>query len=844
MDISLYIESIKSLGIDIYQKIASIYEDVLSTASLAISKEDSAVWATLVTDIITIASALGALALPLSLNVIETTRTRYKSPSLLKITSSLSGTDAKSLNQFLFIALAASLIAKLLMSLKLFELISLVPYLCFLTIWFCYVGRQVYRHLNFTYRLMSDIMFVHSSVIGILEKHASVFIFSSEGKSHISKIKMAAKDFFSEEIIIQDVINALVEIETYLLCTDQGKVDLDPRIKEIGYRAVHKIDDDRAHEFIRAFLSSLPPVMAAVETSREVDVYQAIAGFYLAVAMRAILSREEHQVQINVIERIARFKEEKIPMYGRYCRNGRLFHSFANIPKVSEKTYKSLAKHFSLLIDNSAREQPENIPELLDNVRSIIQFKDNYSKGAWGIPEKVNELWGYPAIIEIDKYINAACSSDIPENEFDKKINDEYLPNIIAYLEEKVTDKSIAKIKIKEVVDSFAEYRTSVALNKFSREIESDTLRVLAEILFTSPEIFIKCRELRNPAGSQAYNVGHSPVPTSLGECISSFISIVNFPVFRTFRYDTLEYKIVDAIGALIVYELWKTFVLEAKEGNIEQIPSKPEIPNFSIGEMKSAFERISSLRNSIPKVLDNTGFVGYLRVLPDQLLKLQNLGSSFCDLLSGALKDKIASQIASQSLDEGSLERFKLEFCQSVHSTIKRLDLFKRVSLGKVSPIATNITLARESFLEGTNVHHIFDTFGSNLAHRVYYHLSTQIISKNDFTISSKLAWPLHTKEWIIFSSRALEYLKGFGFSTRGHEFIWPCGKIKTRYTQFDCDSDGYYVVLPSDTLIGADYTCHENGLPVQINFTDDRENSSVHIKVEFFVEARQSSK
>ncbi|WP_338507996.1 hypothetical protein [Pseudomonas poae] len=105
MGLSEFNSSISQFCTEIYKAFNNLKDPIMTAAQAAITDEKSSIWATLITDIITVAAALGALALPISLNVIETTRTRYRSPSLLKITSSLSGVDAKRLNQHLFMVL-------------------------------------------------------------------------------------------------------------------------------------------------------------------------------------------------------------------------------------------------------------------------------------------------------------------------------------------------------------------------------------------------------------------------------------------------------------------------------------------------------------------------------------------------------------------------------------------------------------------------------------------------------------------------------------------------------------------------------------------------------------------
>lgn len=537
MDLSEFTASISQFGAEIYQAFNNLKGSIMTAAQAAILDENSAIWASLVTDIITIAAALGALALPISLNVIETTRTRYRSPSLLKITSSLSGVNTKILSLQLFVVLGGCLVAKLLISIRAFDLISLVPYLCGLTVGFSIVLRQVYRHLKFTYTFMSNIELIHERIYQNINKYTTrSFLLYDDGRGKFARSLLRIKSLLSSRVKIQDNIAAFMELESYLLCAYPIRTDLDSRIRTISYKAFNNLESHDANEFARHLLASLPSVLATVEVSREVDVYQSIAGFYLHIAMTAILAKEEYRSQLGVIERIARFREDKLPLYGRFCRNGRLFMSFANKTRSGNEAYTYLQAHFNLLVETSVREQPENIPEILRNVRHVIQFRSNYRKGTWDLPRRVAELWGYLPMAEFNKDVGDTYAGRLAIEELDEKIEKKYKPEMQAYIEGKIADKIVVREKLDAIDAALEECWHGIALNNFSSEIETETLRILATLLSTHPEIFVECRELRNPAGSHSFNVGHSPVPTSLSECVAAFLSGKNFSGFYTAR--------------------------------------------------------------------------------------------------------------------------------------------------------------------------------------------------------------------------------------------------------------------------------------------------------------------
>ncbi|TVT81971.1 hypothetical protein [Pseudomonas sp. H3(2019)] len=838
MEFSALIHTMTELYTKIAQSALTLRTSIIASADSAISDEKSAIWATLITDIITIAAALGALALPISLNVIEATRTRYRSPSLLKITPTLSGTDTKKLNRALFLALASSLTAKLLISIHAFNLISLTPYLCLLTAWFGFVMYKVYKHLKFTYTFMSNIETIHNKIYLTISKHAnSTFMKKPNKQGFTSSLLFKVKAWFSSPANIQDHITALIELESHLLCTEPTKFDLDKRIRAISYEAIDKLYDNNANEFTRQLLASLPAVMAAVETAREADVYQRIAGYYLSLTMTAILAKEEYLPQLGVIERIARFREDKLPSYGRFCRNGRLFSSFAHKEKSEREVYKQLQQHFSLLIWTSVHEQPENVPELLDNVRQIIQYKGNYNKGGWELPERIAELWGYSSLPEFDHDITEVHAGRMLREELEKKIESKYQPGMKAHLEKNVFPPKILKDEFKNLDIAITELWKGIDLNSFSREIEIETLRALSSLLTRNPEIFIECRELRNPAGARAFNVGHSPVPTSLAECIGVFVSANNFSEFYRSLNEIQEYKIVDAIGALIVYELWNLYILRATGTTIKSEISIPTLPTCHIGELKAANQRVPLLKTALLKILANSRFTDRLGILPEQISTLRDYACQLCELLSKALTDKTKTELATQKLDPASLDRFKTEVTKKLAKSVSTYPLFRRLTIAPVNPITSNIDLPREAFLAKTGTHYIFDIYGPNLAQEVHNWLNLQILLHNKHTKDAENTLPTRNADWIICSSQALSKLEAAGFTTSGRNIIWPDGTGNMRFYEVNCEGTGYYLVLPGESLLIVDYTHMDSGLPISISHSDDGEK--VRFTINYYVDA-----
>jgi hypothetical protein len=125
-------------------------------------------WASILTDVIAVSAALGALALPISLNVIEATRSRYKSPSLLMIYHRISNVDPQKLNRSLFAFLSFALLFKMVFLSNYVPHQYLIPPLLAALLIFSTVISDLYQHLHFTYKLMSDISKIKDELISAI----------------------------------------------------------------------------------------------------------------------------------------------------------------------------------------------------------------------------------------------------------------------------------------------------------------------------------------------------------------------------------------------------------------------------------------------------------------------------------------------------------------------------------------------------------------------------------------------------------------------------------------------------------------------------------------------------
>ncbi|MBF8668309.1 hypothetical protein IR012_00875 [Pseudomonas putida] len=815
------------------EKLHALMSFIAPSFETAIDQEKSAIWATLITDIITVAAALGALALPMSLNVIEATRSRYKSPSVLKLGSTLSNTDPKSLNKHLFIALFMALTAKILLSARVLETATLAPLLTILALYFCVIIIKVYNHLKFTYIFISNINSIHTKTLALIEKYSSLTFLAKPSRFKIInwlRIHRAAK------MPIQNIIPSFVELDTYFICTNTEQSDINRRLTDLSYKALDALENENAVTFMRHLLDSFPPLLSSVENSREVDIYQTVSGLYLYLIMNAILRNESFASHIHVIERIARFKEGQLPAEGRFCRNGRLFLHFAHKAKDQASPFPHLLRHFKVLISSATREQPENIPTILSNIGNVIQFKGNYQKGAWDLPSEVPELWRYPAMIELNRLFEDAYKEKGDLGELKKTYETDHKNKIIRFIEDAIQDNTLLVEKLATLDNAINRCWEGIELNRFASDIEAETLRTLAHLLIKEPELFVDCRELSNPAGARAINVGHSPIPSSIGACISSFLNPSYFDYRIFWHSDLQDYKVVDAIGALIVYELWRDYIIQKPGSNILPPISCPALPDRTLGEFKSASTRIPLLEDSLLKALDNSRLSAKLQLLPEQRETLRKLALELHEKTKTAIEAKVKNILTTQKLNNKYLDDFISGYKDELRKCINNYPLFNNIKLANVEPIVINLNLPREAFLAGGDTHYILDNSASPIVRDINIRLCSKILSSNPNTLSSSTTLPTRDTAWIICSEAALDDFKNQGFEITGRHLTWPNGAHKCSYFKAYCKTNSFYPVRADESLVRVSYFGSDSELPIKISVEDNKEH--VTFRIEHFID------
>lgn len=117
------------------------------------------------------------------------------------------------------------------------------------------------------------------------------------------------------------LIAAMMELETYDICSDSSKRSIDDRIRSLLSLNLKALPDENSQIFLHEALAAFPRMMSEVETQREVDVYQAVAGVYLYLLPMALLKDDSFSNHLGEALRVSRFRE----------RNCRPLHSFVGM---------------------------------------------------------------------------------------------------------------------------------------------------------------------------------------------------------------------------------------------------------------------------------------------------------------------------------------------------------------------------------------------------------------------------------------------------------------------------------------------------------------------------------
>lgn len=798
--------------------IKSSYMAISSASGLFLSKSlktESTDWATLLTDIIAVSAALGALALPLSLSVIEATRSRYKSPTLLSIYTEVSKTSPQKINRLLFGTLVFTLFLKLAVFSNAVEFEYLLPFIFGLVVFFSVTISELYTHLSFTYRLMSDVNSIRDDLLARLEKSLPDVMVESTGAVENKKLKKKKKlaEYNSQ------VVAALLELETYDICSTPSKRGLEGKLKAILFRQLHNLPASKSEVFMQDALGAFPRMMAEVETSRELDVYQTVSGLYLYLLPNAVMASNTFAHHLNEAVRISRFREHSLPPYGQFCRNGRIFLNCI-IKKPNRDAYALLLEHFRSLLWNALHTNPENIPQILNNADNLLLGTGYDDDPSYSLHYSINALWTYERSQELTRTIKSCIDRKITIEALEQKLTGDFKPSIIEFLSKGSTslDTASAEEKISNGIDDII---TSITLREISAAIEIETLQTLGLLLEKNPDLIIKCRERKNPAGAVGFNIGRPLVPSSLNACVNAFIYEKNFTQNISIN-DLLEFKIVDAIGVLAVYELWKDFVFSTSTRGPDEYLSSLVIPNCTIRELKSAYDRIEVLEKSFEKILSNKMIAEKLSLLEAHQKKLSKLAKKLCQTLREKISAATISKVRNDPLDSEALNRFRSELVDEWRRS-PALIFLKHIRLAKCKSFTFTMMRPRQSFLADTGIHYMFNHIGQPLLNDYLGHLLLRLLKSKGLMPSVVDPSPFGTV--IILTRKALSDLIGSGYEQLNVGLNWPGRKHKMPLYIIESQESLYYQVYNGQRIFDVDYSKSTDGLPITIEHKDNKE-------------------
>jgi len=784
---------------------------------------ESTDWATLLTDIIAISAALGALALPISLSVIEATRSRYKSPTLLSIYTEISKTDPQKINRLLFGTLTFSLILKLTIFSKIIDFSYLLPLIFVLVIFFSVTILKLYRHLRFTYLLMSNINNIRDDLLKRIENSIPDVPAEPNDTAKNKKPKRKRKlEKYSPEVTA-----ALMEIETYDICSTPSKRDIEKRLRNILYIQSSNVSDPRSEAFMQDILGAFPRMMAETETSREIDIYQSISGLYLYLISKTVIASSKFSHHLDEAIRISRFREQSLPPYGQFCGNGHIFLSCFFIKKPRRDSYAKLFDHFKKLLWNAQHKTPENIPSILSGADNLLLGTGYDEDPSYIFHYNIDGLWEYKKGRDITNLIKSCVNRKITIEELEHKLLTEIKPAIHEFTTQRTPNIDIEKLE-KDITDTIDTIVTSIASKEISDAIEIETLQTLGQLLEKNPDVIIKCRESKNPAGAKSFNIGRPIVPSSLSACINALIQEKHFMLNFSIE-ETLEFKIVDAIGVLIVYELWKDFIFSTPIRKQDEYINSLRIPDCSIRESKSAHNRVEILEKSFEKILSNRIVSEKLNLLEEQKEFLRSLTKMLCEALKEKTSQTTQNKIRNNPLDPEQLDRYRSEIVNGWKDS-QALLLFKQVRLCKCKSFTFKLNSPRESFLADTNVHYEFNGIGRNLLETYVANLVNRLMQRKGLDPSTSSPSP--SGSMILLSRTALKKLEKDGYTYENGKLIWPSKKHEVPFYHINSKTSLYYNVCKDEKILDVNFGDNTEGYPMTIGHNDNNE-----IEIETFI-------
>jgi len=403
----------------------------------------------------------------------------------------------------------------------------------------------------------------------------------------------------------------------------------------------------------------------------------------------------------------------------------------------------------------------------------------------------------------------------------ERKLLDDFKPEIVGFVKERLPSADVESIE-EDIKGAIDEVVTSIASREISAAIEIETLQTLGLLLEKNPELIIKCREKKNPAGATGFNVGRPLVPSSLNACINALVYESNFT--RNFSVEELlEFKVVDAIGVLIVYELWKDFVFNTPAATIDKYVGGQVVPNCTIRELKSAYDRIEVLEKSFRKILSNKIIAEKLALLDAQKSTLSDLASKLCETLREKISGATRVKIRKDPLDIEALDRFRAEFVED-WSKSPALLLLRRVRLAECMPFTFVISRSRESLLADTGTHYVFNGIGRNLLEQYIDSLVFSLLQKKGH--SPSVACPSPFGVMMLLTRKALKKLTGSGYTSDGESLIWPGQIHQMSLYIIDSAESFYYQVYKEQSIFDVEYSGSTEGYPITVSHQDDNED------------------
>lgn len=752
-----------------------------------------------------ILAALAALAIPLSISVVQSSYAQYSSydvpVSFLKISKS----EPKRVSSFLFFSLAFAFFAWLFMeNHKSGGLFAWIVFLSTFVLFFFSLYKS-WKQLDRAYKLVSG----SSDLVPCYKKF-------------ISK----SKNFRTSPSLVKDSVISAFHIGVFV-GDDEVEIESGKRVLNDEYvRHVSLENNPNSRMFLLFYIQGYFSVLCSAKDKRNFNLYNKLVGGFSYrlhnLVHMGVVTSQDYIYFVNFLVE----SESEMPDRFRYFSKGRSFvdNFFLNVP-ANIKAVEVVAESYEIVCHKVSGFADGDFYSVYQSILSNYSLMSDHYRSevlAFGVGANAWEN-GRSALVVVDQYIESGGE------EF------EWIDLLKKHFE---VEKSI--FKLDENVDSEKRLKdviVSVFRARLRSRISHALLKVLSRMISSDESIYVKCRNIKNPPDTSVIELGESPLPSNISDIYShlkalSFLDEMDLPFFH---YSRKNLCILYSFA--FVYEAW---ALLKKYGEVDEAVKVAGLPDqahvTSLRDVNKLLSCSAFIKDEVQVFLAK-GEIHFSDVFSTHP-KFHGLVSQFFEEYWGMVfswAESLKKDILENSRFSSEIgKRYFREIEDYFVSRFKRarsLEFSFKTSLG---PYFQSIEYSRESFIDEGDVHSIFSNDGQAFS-LVYEHLLCGILIKRGVSVSKAAPCFTANTQYLVLGRQALSYLidNGFCLDRDGPALVDPSGVRKIEF-EVAGGSERFLSVFSGEALLKADYSFSNiDGFPVRVKFYDNRKRINVVYEV-----------